>query len=94
MIGVSLETVLFFFFLNALLFNGILWHVCLGQLRYMLTALQNEVMVEHMVLPACCLSFCRCAQLELAVRESLSMFASGIISLSHNIEWVIETVLT
>lgn len=43
--------------------------------------------------PACCLNFCWCAQLELAVRESLSMFASGIISLSHNIEWIIETVL-
>jgi len=82
------------FFLNALLFNGVLWHVCLDRLRYTLRALRNEVTIEHVVSPARCLSFCRHAHLELAVRESLSMLASGIVSLSRNTEWIIETVLT
>lgn len=55
---VGLATLFGFFVLIAVLFNGMLHYVWLGQVRYVLTVLQNEVVVEQVVPSTHCLNFC------------------------------------
>lgn len=90
-IMVPLANITFFF--CALLFHWISWRVCLGQVRYMLTALRNEIMFEHTVPPVCYLNLCLCAEFDFAVREKPSMFPTQVGSDHLTIMLIIDTML-